>query len=94
MTWQEKALTLLVEELVDKYVEGNIAFEKLSNAGIEIKRELASSTVDVPFLVLRGITNWESLSENLDAFYEKSISKEEIIQMILEHMQETIEENE
>ena len=91
MNWQEKALTLLVEGLVEKYVEGTDAYNRLSDIGIEIQNDLAGSTVDMPYQLLQEVSNWDVLAENLNSFHCGNTSKEQIVKWILEYIQENME---
>lgn len=91
MNWQEKALRTLVSGLIDKHLKSKKTQEELINFGIEFSSKLEEDTFSVSLDLLDEVTDWDILYECIDAYGFGQVSKEDLIETIMEHIKESTE---
>lgn len=84
MNWEREVLKEMIGLLIDKTTEWSSLYDKLYVLGIDLNIE--SQGYDV----LRELTGWEFLSENLEAYTDNTedITKEDLIEWCMEHIKE------
>lgn len=82
MSWERKALERIIELLAEKDKDFERLASTLSKLGIELNFNSAC------YDILREITGWELLMENLEAMEEGEMSKEEFISACMEYIKE------
>jgi hypothetical protein len=82
MSWERKALERIILLLAEKDKEFGKLASTLSELGIELNFDGAC------YKILREITGWELLPENMEAMEEGRMSKEDFVRFCLEYIEE------
>lgn len=84
MDWKEKALKDLIAQLIVKDQEKTDFVYQLGDLGITIDRE----ELDPIYYVLKDMTEWEYLAENLEGYRDETFTLEQITDFVYEYIEE------
>lgn len=81
MNWERKALEHIIASLVDQAIKFSDFAEKLKGLGIQLNLD------GTAYEILRGLTGWQFLADNIEAVKVGEISKEDFVEACLEYME-------
>jgi hypothetical protein len=83
MSWERAALEQVIRLLIKSDIEHGKLFSKLHDLGVELNIDGAA------YQILRELTEFEYLSENLDAIEENHMKEEEFLKFYMEDLEKS-----
>lgn len=84
MNWERKALEHIIASLVDQDTKFSDFTETLKGLGIQLNLD------GTAYEILRGLTGWQFLAENIEAVKVGELSKEDFVEACFKYIESLV----